>query len=64
MGDKHLATGDLINSKCIVHLGVVVKLLRIRLNIKRAHDAVQLLFNFSFESLMVAYNIICSNNEG
>ncbi len=34
-----------------------VKLLRIRLNIKRAHDTVQL-FNFLFESLMVAYNII------
>ena len=67
VGDKHLATGTgyLINSiYVIVHLGVVVKLLRIRLNIKRAHDVVQLLFNFSFESLMVACNIICSNNEG
>ena len=41
-GHKHLATRDLINSICIVHLGVVVKLLRIRLNIKRAHDVVQL----------------------
>ena len=66
VGDKHLATGTgyLINSiYVIVHLGVVVKLLRIRLNIKRAHDVVQLLFNFSLESLMVAYNIIVTTKE-
>ena len=50
VGDKHLATGDLINSICTLctsNLGVVVKLLRIRLNIKRANDVVQLLTSHS-----------------